>query len=173
MSASIWRRGSQASRIMRPRYPGSGRPPSAICATANSTSASSSCAGSARPSDFKSGYVWLALAARDGDTESAAKRDQVGRYLTDAELDEAKAMIANFKPLEIDRGANEVELKDIKWDRVAPAARRGRRGEDEEALTDPGLAQGCRPSSWAPLVRAHPRLPATRQESRGGDPGRK
>ncbi len=31
-------------------------------------------------------------------------------------------MVANFKPVEIDRAANEVDLKDIKWDRVAPAA---------------------------------------------------
>ena len=45
-----------------------------------------------------------------------------GRYLTNAELDEAKTMVANFKPLDIDRAANEVDLKDIKWDRVAPAA---------------------------------------------------
>ena len=78
--------------------------------------------GLGTPKDYKAGYVWLALAARDGDTESAAKRDEVGRYLTNAELDEAKTMIANFKPLDIDRAANEVDLKDIKWDRVAPAA---------------------------------------------------
>ncbi|MBV9433841.1 MAG: SEL1-like repeat protein [Hyphomicrobiales bacterium] len=70
--------------------------------------------------DYKSAYVWLALAARDGDAESAAKRDEVGRYLTNPELDEARAMIANFKPVEIDRAANEVDVKDAKWERAAP-----------------------------------------------------
>jgi hypothetical protein len=48
-------------------------------------------------------------------------RDEVGRHLTNAELDEAKTMVANFKPVEIDRAANEVDLKDIKWERVTPA----------------------------------------------------
>jgi localization factor PodJL len=80
--------------------------------------------------DFKSSYVWFALAARDGDADSAAKRDQVAQRLSSTELDEAKGMIANFKPLELDRGANEVELKNIKWERVAPAG-----GEHEPAKT--------------------------------------
>jgi localization factor PodJL len=75
--------------------------------------------GLGTPKDYKAAYVWLALAARDGDTDSAAKRDEVGRYLTNAELDEAKAMIASFKPVEIDRAANEVDLRDIKWERAA------------------------------------------------------
>jgi localization factor PodJL len=77
--------------------------------------------GLGTPKDYKGAYLWLALAARDGDTEGAAKRDEVGRYLTNAELDEAKAMIANFKPLDVDRAANDVDVKDIQWDRV-PAA---------------------------------------------------
>jgi localization factor PodJL len=80
--------------------------------------------------DFKSSYVWFALAARDGDADSAAKRDQVAQRLSSTELDEAKAMIANFKPLELDRGANEVELKNIKGERVAPVG-----GEHEPAKT--------------------------------------
>ena len=36
--------------------------------------------GLGMPQGFKSAYFWLALAARDGDTESTAKRDEVGRY---------------------------------------------------------------------------------------------
>lgn len=78
--------------------------------------------GLGTPKDYKGAYVWLALAARDADTESTAKRDEVGRYLTNAELDDAKAMIANFKPVEVDRAANDVDIKDIKWDRAAPAS---------------------------------------------------
>jgi localization factor PodJL len=78
--------------------------------------------GLGTPKDYKAAYVWLALAARDGDTESTAKRDEVGRYLTNAELEDAKALIANFKPVELDRAANEVDLKDIKWARVTPAS---------------------------------------------------
>jgi localization factor PodJL len=78
--------------------------------------------GLGTPKDYKTAYFWLALAARAGDTESAAKRDEVGRYLTNAELDEAKMMVANFKPVEIDHAANDVDLKDIKWERVTPAA---------------------------------------------------
>jgi len=78
--------------------------------------------GLGTPRDFKGSYVWFALAARDGDADSAAKRDEVAQRLTNAELDQAKASVANFKPLEADHAANEVDVKDIKWDRIKPAS---------------------------------------------------
>ncbi len=72
--------------------------------------------------DLKASYVWFALAAREGDADSAKKRDEIATRLTTAELDDAKAAVASWKPIELDRAANEVDVKDIKWDRVAPAA---------------------------------------------------
>ena len=78
--------------------------------------------GLGTPRDLKSSYVWFALAARDGDADSAAKRDEVAQRLTNAELDEAKASVANFKPIEPDRAANEVDVKGIKWERITPAS---------------------------------------------------
>ncbi|MBV9567774.1 MAG: SEL1-like repeat protein [Hyphomicrobiales bacterium] len=78
--------------------------------------------GLGTPRDFKSSYVWFALAARDGDADGAAKRDEVAQRLTNTELDEAKATVANFKPIEPERAANEVDVKDIKWERVTPAS---------------------------------------------------
>jgi localization factor PodJL len=76
--------------------------------------------GTAR--DFKASYVWFALAAREGDADSAKKRDEVAAHLTSAELDDAKAAIAQWKPIEVDRSANEINVGDIKWDRFGPAA---------------------------------------------------
>jgi len=78
--------------------------------------------GLGTPRDFKGSYVWFALAARDGDADSAAKRDEVAQRLTNAELDQAKASVANFKPIEADHAANEVDVKDIKWDRIPPGS---------------------------------------------------
>jgi localization factor PodJL len=68
--------------------------------------------------DFKASYVWFALAARDGDADSAKKRDEIATRLTSTELADAKAAVANWKPVELDRAANEVDIKDIKWDRI-------------------------------------------------------
>ena len=121
--------------------------------------------GLGTPKDYKAAYVWLALAARDGDTESTAKRDEVGRYLTNAELDEAKTMVANFKPVEIDRAANEVNLKDIKWDARHAGRERGRRREDEEALTPERRGHRLRPTTtpaglnWRRMIFPRKRFP--------------
>ena len=76
--------------------------------------------GTAR--DFKASFVWFSLAARDGDAESAKKRDEVATRLSSAELDDAKAAIAQWKPIEVDHSANEVNVGEIKWDRFGPAA---------------------------------------------------
>ncbi|MFI5011968.1 MAG: hypothetical protein ACHQAY_06445 [Hyphomicrobiales bacterium] len=77
--------------------------------------------GLGAPRDFKASYVWFALAARDGDADSAKKRDEIASRLSTAELDDAKAAVASWKPIEVDRSANEVDVKNIKWDRVGPA----------------------------------------------------
>ncbi|SDR42159.1 localization factor PodJL [Rhizobiales bacterium GAS113] len=75
--------------------------------------------------DFKASYVWFALAARDGDGDSAKKRDEIAAHLSSAELDDAKAALASWKPIVTDRAANEVDAKDIKWDRVSSGATQG------------------------------------------------
>jgi localization factor PodJL len=73
--------------------------------------------------DFKASYIWFALAARGGDSDSARKRDEVAAQLSKAELEEAKSVIAQWKPVALDRAANEVDPKGIDWDRLGPATK--------------------------------------------------
>ena len=81
--------------------------------------------------DFKASYIWFALAARDGDGDSAKKRDEIAAHLSSAELTDAKAVVANWKPLQSERTANEIDLKDIKWDRVQGARQTAPQGASQ------------------------------------------
>ena len=76
--------------------------------------------GTAR--DFKASYVWFAIAARGGDADSARKRDEIATRLSASQLADAKAAVASWKPVPLDRSANEIDIKDIKWTRIAPAS---------------------------------------------------
>jgi len=68
-------------------------------------------------------YKWFTLAARDGDKESAAKRDDVGRRMDAQSLAAAKAAAEAFTPMEQPEAAIQAPAPPGGWDLavVAPA----------------------------------------------------
>ncbi len=60
--------------------------------------------------DFVASYVWFDLAAKQGDTDSANKRDDVGARLSADQLASAKAMADAFHPRRPSASANDVAL---------------------------------------------------------------
>lgn len=65
-------------------------------------------------------YMWLSVAAQQGDDEAAKKRDEIGQRLSPAELASAKAAAQAFKPAPNDKFANDVAAPEKGWD--APIA---------------------------------------------------
>jgi localization factor PodJL len=74
-------------------------------------------------------YKWFTLAARDGDKESAAKRDDVGRRMDAQSLAAAKAAAEAFTPMEQPEAATQAPAPPGGWDvtAVAPASPKPRR----------------------------------------------
>jgi len=64
-------------------------------------------------------YKWFTLAARDGDKESAAKRDDVGSRLDPKSLAAAKAAAQAFIPLEQPEAATQASAPPGGWDNTA------------------------------------------------------
>jgi localization factor PodJL len=62
------------------------------------------------PQDFVASYVWFAIAAAQGDQDSATKRDDVGARLSPDQLATAKAVAAGFRPRTSVAGSNDVTL---------------------------------------------------------------
>jgi localization factor PodJL len=62
------------------------------------------------PQDFVASYVWFAIAAAQGDQDSATKRDDVGARLSPDQLATAKAVAAGFRPRTPVAGSNDVTL---------------------------------------------------------------
>lgn len=60
--------------------------------------------------DFISSYVWFAIAAKQGDQDSASKRDDVGARLSARQLVTAKAMVDAFRPHTASPAANDMSL---------------------------------------------------------------
>jgi localization factor PodJL len=65
-------------------------------------------------------YKWFTLAARDGDKESAAKRDDVGGRLDQKSLAAAKGAAQAFVPLEQPDAATQAAVPPGGWDAAAP-----------------------------------------------------
>lgn len=57
---------------------------------------------------LKLSYMWFAVAAAQGDDDAAKKRDEVGSRLDSGELAAARALAEEFRPLQLDKSANEV-----------------------------------------------------------------
>lgn len=74
--------------------------------------------------NFVSSYTWFAIAAAQGDTDAARKRDDVGARLTSNQLAAAKAMAASFRPKMPVAAANDVAP--IASRNISPAAPRSR-----------------------------------------------
>jgi localization factor PodJL len=64
-------------------------------------------------------YKWFTLAARDGDKESAAKRDDVGGRLDRQSLAAAKLAAEAWVPLEQPAAATQAAIPVGGWDNVA------------------------------------------------------
>jgi localization factor PodJL len=60
--------------------------------------------------DFVASYIWFAVAAKQGDQDSASKRDDVGARLSAAQLASAKAMADAFRPRTPSASANDVVM---------------------------------------------------------------
>jgi localization factor PodJL len=75
-------------------------------------------------------YKWFTLAARDGDKESAAKRDDVGSRMDAQSLAAAKAAAEAFTPMEQPEAATQAPAPPGGWDvaAVAPASPKPRAG---------------------------------------------
>jgi localization factor PodJL len=74
-------------------------------------------------------YKWFTLAARDGDRESAAKRDEVGGRLDAQSLAAAKLAVQSWTPLEQPETATQAAVPPGGWDNAAapsPGAARPR-----------------------------------------------
>jgi localization factor PodJL len=69
--------------------------------------------------DLAEAYKWFTLAARDGDKESAAKRDQVGGRLDRQSLAAAKLAAESWTPREQPRAATQAAIPAGGWDNVA------------------------------------------------------
>ena len=62
--------------------------------------------------DLEESYKWLAILAKSGDTEAAAKRDEVGKTMRPEQLESAKAKISLWKPQPVIAEANDVSVPD-------------------------------------------------------------
>ena len=62
------------------------------------------------PQDLAESYKWFALAAKTGDTDAAAKRDEVAKAMDPLELDETRKVVADWKPAQLDDKVNRVAV---------------------------------------------------------------
>ena len=62
--------------------------------------------------DLEESYKWFAIAARDGDRDAAAKRDEVANAMRPEQLSSAKAKMDLWKPQALDEKANSADLPD-------------------------------------------------------------
>ncbi|WP_457582218.1 peptidoglycan-binding protein [Ensifer canadensis] len=74
--------------------------------------------GNGVPQDLEASYKWFAAAAREGDTDAAAKRDEVAKAMKPEQLSSAKAKADAWKAQPVDAKANTVDVPDA-W--VGPA----------------------------------------------------
>ena len=73
--------------------------------------------------DLMQSYTWFAVAARDGDTDAAKKRDEVGAKLPAIDLAAGRTASLTWKPKTPDPVANEISAPADGWD---PAPRQQR-----------------------------------------------
>lgn len=64
------------------------------------------------PQNLTESYKWFAIAARSGDADAAAKRDEVGKSLSSAELATAKDMVAQWRVKTPEPTVNRVSIPD-------------------------------------------------------------
>jgi localization factor PodJL len=62
--------------------------------------------------DLEESYKWLAILAKSGDTEAAAKRDEVAKIMRPEQLQAAKAKVELWKPQTMVAEANDLAIPD-------------------------------------------------------------
>jgi localization factor PodJL len=65
--------------------------------------------------DMKKAFMWLALAARDGDKDALRRRDILRGKLTAEEIGAAEQLVANWKPVPADRMINDPRVAGEAW----------------------------------------------------------
>ncbi|MCE7029382.1 peptidoglycan-binding protein [Jiella avicenniae] len=60
--------------------------------------------------DLAKSYKWFSIVAANGDSDAAAKRDEIKKGLTPAQLETVDGQIADFEPSERNEGANTVDI---------------------------------------------------------------
>ena len=68
--------------------------------------------GAGMPQNLEESYKWFALVAKTGDRDAAAKRDEVAKALRPDQLKKARATVELWKPRELDKAANIVDIPD-------------------------------------------------------------
>ena len=117
-------------------------------------------------------YKWFTLAARDGDRESASKRDDVGGRLDPKSLAAAKAAAQAWTPLEQPEAATQASAPPGGWDNAAPApagdpkprspaVQARSRGRRRGALTH--ALPVCRDTGFSRAIPAGNRFPLSRK----------
>jgi localization factor PodJL len=88
-------------------------------------------------------YKWFTLAARDGDKESAAKRDDIGGRMDAQSLAAAKAAAEAFTPMEQPEAATQAPAPPGGWDvaAAAPASPKPRAGAPKTDRPAPSAAR--------------------------------
>ncbi len=66
--------------------------------------------GQGVPQDLEESYKWLAILAKSGDAEAAAKRDEVAKTMRPDQLDSAKAKVELWKPKTVVLEANDLTI---------------------------------------------------------------
>lgn len=77
--------------------------------------------GNGTDQNLEESYKWFAIAANGGDRDAAAKRDEVANALKPAQLESAKARLANWKQQPLDAKANGTNIP-ADWSTKADAA---------------------------------------------------
>ena len=68
--------------------------------------------GTGVPVDLVESYKWFAIAAKSGDADAAEKRDFVADAMRPDQLEEARKLVDDWKPIEPDVAANQVTVPD-------------------------------------------------------------
>ena len=89
--------------------------------------------------DLRQSWLWFSLAAQQGDTDAAKKRDELAAKMDPASLAAATDALAKFKVSKPNPLANEVATPPGGWD--------ARPGASPSAPTTPAVGGGARPQT--------------------------
>ena len=106
ISRSCWRAAAKRPRILPAPENGSPWRPNCGIRDSQFNLAILYARGNGVKQDLEESYKWFAVAARDGDTDAAQKRDEVAKALNADQLKSAKAKFDAWKLTPLDAKAN-------------------------------------------------------------------